>query len=1145
MIITKFKYFSRHIYFSIYTKKKMEADHNDLHAPYFSDSDENNNNYEECLIHSELIRSMQLCSCCAQQKATVICSVCSSQKPQSNYDIIPTLKEEIASVDTLMQNGNLLYCKECFPIVHKTVHHKPVDLFPQDDETTCPDIEINKEKSQLDLIVEEKLESLVEQVVNNSVKESEIHEPVDFNNEIECLNQRCKQFNDVKFSIKKMNDLIRDELHLEFCGIATLMHKKLDKLSDKVKEKLKDAYSVVRDIQSKITDKISEVDANIKELDNMRQESEIRAQEMKCKEAEIMAKIKKINDELKSICEPNLLNSSSSSSTFSCSLFVENNLYPQFNYNVDFSPILQAISQLNLQMAPSPPLDENSKLPNPNLDFNLSLDSNLSLNANILSSLSNDGTFWLQIVALDNTVFDCESSEWFKYKFKKDELKLNQFLEEISKFIRTKRICDKEWQTFAELNRMPLLNEKCFSLDAKSRQWLRSTVINIDETNQSCQVRHMDTGFTDPNKFHSLDDLLVWKDFDLAKMPNRSVKCVLHKSDETHNKYEKLILPEARFLFKDLTANQRIRCTLVETINLDDEEQVWSVKIYREDEKNTKKDSLKFFSINEKIIEQNDEDKNLKSGKVKKNNFACTDIRVEAGKVEKSNRIIKTNSQTKSSSSTSSTSSFSPACPNSTIVTESKSKFNSSVNKRGDSESNEVFSVSEELTTTQVHAQPVLKAIAPSNEEEPVLIDEAQTFDTNLDYSSIKDGDEFKDENPNENLDIEDQIDERRFYKSREGSCYVTTTISPYGVFWIRPVVPHALFREFEELSKFIGEFIRRTNYKSYDELKVEPEVNKKCFVRAYNLNNQLEWCRGFIEKVYNTRETCRVRLMDKGSSRDSSFQDVYPHRRLDLNQIAKTHNLNAKLNDYDIHGLKLNYLGIRCCLFQNAHLKLDNYTKRFTDLVNPKQSRFRLIEQVRVGRLKCWYTELENNSGHINKIIFDLLPAINQQRLLSNKVCDKANVIRQSKSIDIGSLVNKENSEDSSVTTSSTNRNWISVETRQIGDNKRSQSLCDINMKSKLVDINENEIMDENKSLTIQETDKFDEASEQGSIQVKSEMQELMNLCVSMSAKPPVNVIISDHSKSFQRSRIKRDYKKIQILYHTSQDKKPVIFPI
>lgn len=140
--------------------------------------------------------------------------------------------------------------------------------------------------------------------------------------------------------------------------------------------------------------------------------------------------------------------------------------------------------------------------------------------------------------------------------------------------------------------------------------------------------------------------------------------------------------------------------------------------------------------------------------------------------------------------------------------------------------------------------------------------------------------------------------------------------------------MPNSVQLEFEDLSKLIGNFITRTAYKSYDELDIVPEENKKCFA-AVSQSNRVQWYRGYIERVYRNTEQCTVRLMDKGCARDLFYTDIYPHRRLDLNQIAKSHDLNKKFTEYNNHGLKLNYLSIRCCLFQNANkCNLDKFKK-------------------------------------------------------------------------------------------------------------------------------------------------------------------------------------------------------------------------
>ncbi len=99
----------------------------------------------------------------------------------------------------------------------------------------------------------------------------------------------------------------------------------------------------------------------------------------------------------------------------------------------------------------------------------------------------------------------------------------------------------------------------------------------------------MDTGHShfESNKF-TLDNLLIWKDFDLARYPARTIKCVFFK--ETNNEdnnydYEKKICLDTKFYFKDNLANRNFKCVLVEPIHEDgyesmpSDELTWIVKI--------------------------------------------------------------------------------------------------------------------------------------------------------------------------------------------------------------------------------------------------------------------------------------------------------------------------------------------------------------------------------------------------------------------------------------------------------------------------------------------------------------------------------------------------------------------------------------
>ena len=89
---------------------------------------------------------------------------------------------------------------------------------------------------------------------------------------LKSLNARCDQFNDVKQSIRQMNDLIKDDLFMDFGAIAMLLRTRLDEMCDKIKERLNDAYSVVRDTQAKLVSKLGDLKNELDELERLQDE---------------------------------------------------------------------------------------------------------------------------------------------------------------------------------------------------------------------------------------------------------------------------------------------------------------------------------------------------------------------------------------------------------------------------------------------------------------------------------------------------------------------------------------------------------------------------------------------------------------------------------------------------------------------------------------------------------------------------------------------------------------------------------------------------------------------------------------------------------------------------------------------------------
>jgi hypothetical protein len=150
----------------------------------------------------------------------------------------------------------------------------------------------------------------------------------------------------------------------------------------------------------------------------------------------------------------------------------------------------------------------------------------------------------------------------------------------------------------------------------------------------------------------------------------------------------------------------------------------------------------------------------------------------------------------------------------------------------------------------------------------------------------------------NVNLDIEDQTNERRYFRDSHGQCHVNPYITKDGIFWIKPICNHPMKR----LSDTIGDFITKTQWKSYSELHIVPEVGKKCFVK-----HERDWCRGLIEKVHE--DACIIRNLDSGNGKQYSLENVYPHRRLTHSSSSET-NMNFQIPKY---------LGIRCAISRES----------------------------------------------------------------------------------------------------------------------------------------------------------------------------------------------------------------------------------
>ncbi len=243
--------------------------------------------------------SVRICCCCQTERAILICSNCQNDQSSANggggsdkmlsktclaisldvaneqtslsiepatNDLTNNSKSKI-NIESLIRNGNMFYCNECFVVVHhkmpnshmpigfhgskKQAHVEPVVVDePPPVQTDEPAVSITEQL----LITENNglTQNVAQHTISPADKEKMRHDLNYVLKEIESLNRRHAEFNGVKQSIRQMNDLVRDDMMLDFSATADVMKTKLDELTLKVKERLKDAYSTVRDIQDKV-----------------------------------------------------------------------------------------------------------------------------------------------------------------------------------------------------------------------------------------------------------------------------------------------------------------------------------------------------------------------------------------------------------------------------------------------------------------------------------------------------------------------------------------------------------------------------------------------------------------------------------------------------------------------------------------------------------------------------------------------------------------------------------------------------------------------------------------------------------------------------------------------------------------------------
>jgi len=164
----------------------------------------------------------------------------------------------------------------------------------------------------------------------------------------------------------------------------------------------------------------------------------------------------------------------------------------------------------------------------------------------------------------------------------------------------------------------------------------------VNENTKLTKVSFLDTGIitsaTDAG-FKS-DSLLVWRDFDLALYPARTIKCVLEKPNRPGEFIDNICL-ETKFYFKDTLANRSFKCELVEPVkdagweDTPSDLHTWIVRLSQVGQKGQNVNELvEAYNSHELMV--------LENKAVDKNKFRSIDIRVETGAVAVVNQRVKT-----------------------------------------------------------------------------------------------------------------------------------------------------------------------------------------------------------------------------------------------------------------------------------------------------------------------------------------------------------------------------------------------------------------------------------------------------------------------------------------------------------------------
>ena len=428
--------------------------------------------------------------------------------------------------------------------------------------------------------------------------------------ELRNLSERCEQLGDVKQSIRQMNDLIKEDIFTDLGIVIMLMRDKLEQLSDHIKERLKDAYSVVRDAQARIHARLvdtqqlaADLHRRLRHDDDSDNSDEIL---LATRVALVLQRVGELNDEMRELSLSSTAASALAArqqhnSNGATSLPFDANLLPQFSYAIETRPLVALIEALSIQIGPS-----NVAAPS---ELVCATAATLVPGANrlydcvIASGLdSADGTFWLQLIAPltcpppppeptptqptaaaaaagAGTAPTTQPSlaDMDAIQFKREQQRVNALIDEISKHVRGKRICEPTWRTLAEKQQQhrASVGDKCFALEPTSRKWMRAQIVKVEEADRGSvkyQVRLLDTGVLSAHSFDAAS-LIEWRELDDelgGPVQPIGLRCVLFNgksttpSGDTHAAdYETNYTYDARFFFRDNTSRRHMRCVLL------------------------------------------------------------------------------------------------------------------------------------------------------------------------------------------------------------------------------------------------------------------------------------------------------------------------------------------------------------------------------------------------------------------------------------------------------------------------------------------------------------------------------------------------------------------------------------------------------